>query len=135
VLAPCAALDDRIGRKLVRQNIRRICNKTIFYLCRLNMPTDIEQLIADAEAAIESVQSGSFVNWCQAQGFNPDKVSEVFQTETNPDLEKRARELFADDMADISREVESRAIELGISQPAVAPQATAARQRRRMGMV
>ena len=99
------------------------------------MPTDIEQLIADAEAAIESVQSGSFINWCQAQGFNPDKVSEVFQTETNPDLEKRARELFADDMADITREVESRAIELGISQPAVAPQATAARQRRRMGMV
>ena len=100
-----------------------------------NMPTDIEQLIADAEAAIEKAQSGDFSNWCQAQGFDPEKIRELFQAESNPDLERQARELFADDMADIAREVESRAAELGISPPAVAPQASAARQRRRMGMV
>ena len=99
------------------------------------MPTDIEQLIADAELAIQKAESGSFSNWCQAQGFDPEKIRELFRAEADPDLERQAREIFADDMADIAREVESRAAELGISQPAVAPQASAARQRRRMGMV
>lgn len=99
------------------------------------MPTDIEKLIRDAEAAIAQAQAGSFESWCVAQGLDPDKVTATLASANSAESEKRAREIFADDMAEINREVEERSANLGISRESSTPQASAVRQRRRMGMV
>lgn len=99
------------------------------------MSIDIEKLIREVDAAIAQVQAGSFESWCVAQGLDPEKVKATLADSSSPEAEKRAREMFADDMAEINREVEARSAELGISTTPATPQASALRQRRRMGMV
>ena len=99
------------------------------------MPTDIEKLIRDAEAVIAQAQAGSFESWCVAQGLDPDKVNATLAGTDRAASEKRAREIFADDMAEVNREVEQRTADLGMSRETGTPQASAVRQRRRMGMV
>ncbi len=99
------------------------------------MATDIEQLIRDAEKLIAEAQSGGFEEWCQSQGLNPEKVRSQLAGELTPEAERQAKQLFEDDLADIAREVESRASALGLNPAPATPQASAVRQRRRFGMV
>jgi hypothetical protein len=99
------------------------------------MSTNIEKLIREVDEAIAQAQAGSFESWCIAQGLDPEKVKATIASSSSPEGEKRAREIFADDMAEINREVEARSAELGILREPATPQASAVRQRRRMGMV
>ena len=99
------------------------------------MAIDIEQLIRDAEALIAETEASGFESWCRAQGLNPEKVRAQLGGDLSPESERQAKELFADDLAEIAREVESRASELGLNPAPASPQASAVRQRRRFGMV
>jgi hypothetical protein len=99
------------------------------------MSTDIEKLIREVDEAIAQAQAGSFESWCIAQGLDPEKVKATIASSSSPEADKRAREIFADDMAEINREVEARSAELGILREPATPQASAVRQRRRMGLV
>jgi hypothetical protein len=99
------------------------------------MDVDIEKLIREAEALIAETEATGFEAWCRAQGLNPEKVRSGLAGELDAEAERKANDLFQDDMADIAREVEKRAGELGLNPAPAAPSAAAARQRRRFGMV
>ena len=99
------------------------------------MDPDIENLMREAEQLIAEVENGNFDSWCKSMGFNAEKVRQQLVGGASTEAEKQARELFADDLADVNRDIESRAAELGLVREQPSAQASAVRQRRRLGMV
>jgi len=101
------------------------------------MATDVDKLIRDSEELIAQAEAGGLASWCKAHGLDAEKI-ENFSLSISAESQKIARELFADDLAQIKFEVEARAREMGIvsqSGPQPAVHAAAVRQRRRQGMV
>ena len=99
------------------------------------MDVDVDNLVREAERLIAEVESSGFEPWCRQMGLDCDKVRAMLLGGAFPESGRRAREIFDEDMAEVSREVEARASELGIIRHTDSPKASVARQNRRMRMV